>query len=255
MRKIFTTCIVTFCAVLLCAQMRVWVGGQKLFEVNLSLIDSITFVKPGQSGDDPIVNPDTVPTVNPDTVPAVNPDTASATGFTYDNWRSQTKISIYGYDAPVALPWASGTSTSMPNEYKHPEKDTLIDAVTPRWQLAFNLCDSSSLPGVDMFGLWDAHGQILRIYTYLEQLPNQSATSCYYQISSSVPAFVDPDTRGWMPADSTIKTGVWANSIAGNLPMPSMTDRFLVPVTGTLNGVCEQGWICYELDFSTGLFD
>ena len=214
--------------------MHIWRNGSEIYQLALAVNDSITY-----SSDSAVTPP--------------------ASGFDYDHWREQTAIAIYNPTTDklqmVNLPWAPVASTSMPDEYKHPEKELLADSVTPRWQLAFNLCDSVSLPGVDMFGLWDEHSQIMRIYTNVEQLPNPNATSCFYQVTSSAPAFLDGDTKGWMPADSTIQTCSWGTTMGSSLPVPSTKECNLIPITGTLTGVVNQGWICYELNFSAGLFN
>ena len=246
MRKIYVLLFAALWAMSLSAQMRVWENGKVLISLDLSSIDSITFVKSGQ---------DTVPPVDPDTT-VTPPDTTSASAFDYDHWREQTQITIYGMTDPVALPWAAVASTSMPDEYKHPEKELRVDSITPRWQLAFNLCDNPQLPGVDMFGLWDALSVTMRIYAFIEELPNPNAHSCFLEVTSSVPAFVDGDTKCWMPAQSTIDSCDWSKPMSdASLPQPSRTTCQLLPVTGTLDGQINPGWLCFELDLSSGLFN
>ena len=176
--------------------------------------------------------------------------------FNYDNWRTQTTIDVYDKNKKecdeICLPWAKVTSTSMPSEYKHPEKEFLPDG-TPRWELAFNFCDWVAIPGTDMFGLWDAHAQIMRIYTYIEQLPNQNAKSCFYSIRSTAPNYIDPNTRCWMPAEESIEGKTWPSVISGNLPTPSQYSGEIMPITGTLDGEVNPGWVCYEINFSSSL--
>lgn len=176
--------------------------------------------------------------------------------FNYDNWRDQITIDVYDKNKKecdeINLPWAKVTSTSMPSEYKHPEREFLPDG-TPRWELAFNFCDWVSIPGTDMFGLWDAHAQIMRIYTYIEQLPNQNAKSCFYSIRSTAPNYIDPNTRGWMPTEASIVGKTWPFVISGNLPAPSQYTGEILPITGTLDGEVNPGWVCYEINFNTGL--
>ena len=176
--------------------------------------------------------------------------------FNYDNWRDQTTIDIYDKNKKevdeINLPWAKVTSTSMPSEYKHPERELLPDG-TPRWELAFNFCDWVSIPGTDMFGLWDSHAQIMRIYTYIEQLPNQNAKSCFYSIRSTAPNYIDPNTRGWMPTESSIEGKTWPSVISGNLPAPSQYTGEILPITGTLDGEVNPGWVCYEINFNSSL--
>lgn len=233
MKKAFLLLIVASFAISIYAQkLCIWRAGNKLYEVQMLVNDSITF----EMQDTPVV--------------------PVAPSFDYDNWRKQTNISIYHsqnkYDT-ISLPWASVVATSIPSQYKHPELDTLPGG-EPKWQLAFNFCDSTNIPGVDMFGLWDANGQVMRIYAYLEQLPNPEARSCFYDVVSSTPAFISPDTKGWMPSKATIDNCTWNNSMPGRLPAPTTTHCELEPITGTLDGEVLPGWICYEISFACGLF-
>ena len=209
--------------------MHIWSNGTEIYQQALAVDDSITYAK--------------------DSMPVT-------TGFDYDHWREQTTIAIYHsqnkFDT-IALPWAPVAATSIPMEYKHPELDTLPDG-TYKWQLAFNICDSTTIPGVDMFGLWDEDGQLMRVYAYLEQLPNPSATSCYYEVKSSAPAFLSADSKGFMPTNSTISNCNWSKTMPGRMPQPTPTYCELLPITGTLNGQVNPGWICFELSFASGLF-
>lgn len=242
MRKFFTLLFAVVCTVSMSAQMRVWKNGEKLFELNLSSIDSITFVKPDK--------PDTTTTpVNPDTVPS------TASTFDYDHWREQTEIAIYGYKDPVALPWAAVAATSILDEYKHPEKELQADSITPRWQLAFNLCNNANLPGIDLFGLWDSRSMVMRIYSYIEKSPNQNAKYFFYEIESSAPVFIDGDTKGWQPSQAIISSCSWNGTMPDKYSQPSTKISQLLPITGTLDGEINPGWLCFELRFSSGIFD
>lgn len=233
MKKIYLLLMTLLMAVSMNAQkMCIWREGSKLFELEIHVNDSITF----EMSDTSVVPP--------------------AQGFNYEHWREQTNISIYHsqnrYDT-ISLPWASVVATSIPSEYKHPELDTLPNGA-PKWQLAFNFCDSTNIPGVDMFGLWDAAGQIMRIYAYLEQLPNPQARSCFYDVTSSTPAFISADTRGWMPSQITLDSCSWSKSMPGRIPTPTLNHCELLPITGTLDGEVLPGWICYEISFASGIF-
>lgn len=177
--------------------------------------------------------------------------------FNYDNWKEQTTIDIYDKNKKecdeINLPWAKVSSTSMPSAYKHPEREFQADGVTPRWELAFNFCDWETIPGTDMFGLWDSHAQLMRIYTYIEQLPNQNAKNCFFEVRSTAPNYINPDTRGWMPTDFSIKDKNWPFSINGGLPVPSQDFGELLPITGTLEGQVNPGWLCFEIAFNSGI--
>lgn len=210
--------------------MHFWRAGSEIYQMTLAVNDSITY--------------------SPES--AVTPDDPSS--FTYENWRTKTKINIYGFPDPVALPWNGAATTALPTEYKAPNKDSLPDG-TPKWQLAFNLCDSSSLPGVNVFGLWDAHSQIMRVYTYIQQMPNSSEKYCYYAITSSEDAFIDAESKAWQPADSTIRTCGWGATISDDFPLPSKRNCQVIPITSSVNnGSVNPGWICTELHFDAGIF-
>ena len=184
-------------------------------------------------------------------------ETNALSRFTYDNWREQSSIDIYNKNSrqldEVNLPWAGITSAAIPPEYKHPEREMQADGTTPRWQLAFNFCDMPTLPGIDMFGLWDSHGQIMRIYTYLEQMPNANAKSCFYQIRSTANCYLDPYTCSWLPDSTTVANCNWGATMGSGLPAPSANSGEILPITGTLDGEVNPGWICFELNFSTGV--
>ena len=175
--------------------------------------------------------------------------------FNYNTWYEQDTISIYndGIKKTVALPWAHVTSTSMPVDYKHPEQEFVGDKKTRRWQLAFNFCEDKKSDGINMFGLWDAYAQTMRVYSYLNELPNPLARSCFYQIESTAPCVLDSDTKMFMPANSTLNNSNWAGTIGNGLPVPSKYSMSLLPVTGTLDGQVNKGWLCFELNFGSGL--
>lgn len=189
--------------------------------------------------------------------PLVVNTTNALSRFNYDNWREQTTIDIFDGDSlklkKVNLPWASVAISNVPADYKHPERDVLVDGSTPKWQLAFNFCDWSELPDVNMFGLWDSHSQTMRIYSYIKELPNSNAKSCFYQITSSAKNYFDPYTRGWMPDSTTIAMCGWGQDMGGGLPVPSRTTGEILPITGTLDGEINPGWTCFELNFNTGI--
>lgn len=175
--------------------------------------------------------------------------------FNYDTWFDKTNITIYndGKKKTVALPWAPVSSTSIPDEYEHPEKEYLKDKKTRRWELAFNLCEDEETDGINIFGLWDSRAQTMRVYCYLDELPNENASSCFYQIESTAQNYLDPDTKMWMPSDSIHHCASWKGTISYDLPVPSRTGGRLLPVTGTLDGQVNKGWICFDLHFGSGL--
>lgn len=254
MRKLFTLLAILF-AVSLSAQMRIWNNGQKMFEINLSMIDSITFVKSGQSGD-------STSTGGGGGDSTVTPDPQPVTSFDYYNWRKQDSIKIYSHALGgkwqwVKLPWADISVTSMPESYRFPNLDVNIDTTkhdtVPVWNLAFNLCPESTLDGVHMFGLWDSKSAVMRIYSYIEELPNPNATYFFYEMSSSVSSFVERDAMTWMPSDSIIKKSSWTPSAISNADdRPSTTQCQLMPIVGTLDDQINRGWLCFEVNLSAG---
>lgn len=177
--------------------------------------------------------------------------------FNYDTWFDQTDITIIsnnGNKKTVPLPWAGVVSTSMPIDYKHPEKEFLADGKTRRWELAFNVCeDEKKNDGINIFGLWDAYSQTMRVYCYLNELPNANASSCFYQIQSSADNYLDPDAKMWMPSDSIFHSSNWKGTISSGLPVPSKTGGRILPVTGTLDGQVNKGWLCFDLHFGSGI--
>ena len=208
--------------------MRIWRNGEQIYNWALQVDDSITYAA----------------------------DAPASTGFDYDHWREQQRINIYGIEDSVSLPWdsISGVSqTAMPKEYRHPNMDMLPNG-EPQWQLAFNLCDVSSLPKTNIFGLWDSHAQKMRIYEYIETELNDKASSCFLDVRSDVPVFVDEASKAWMPSTAVLKKN-WDTSMADSLPTPSDTICQLLPITGSMTGEVYTGWICFELNFSAGIFD
>ncbi len=175
--------------------------------------------------------------------------------FNHNTWFDQTSITIYdgGTERTVNLPWAPVSNTSMPAEYLHPESEFLKDGTTRLWQLAFNFCEDPNLSGTNMFGLWNPYAQTMRIYRYLTEMPNPLARSCFYQIESTAPCLLDPDTKMFMPADYIYQHTNWAGTIGNGLPVPSKNSMKLLPITGTLDGQVNKGWLCFELHFGSGL--
>lgn len=240
MKKICTMIIAALCAVSMSAQMRIWYNGQKLSEINLSMIDSITFVKSGEP-------------VNPDTG-SVTPPQTDTTAFDYDHWREVTKVNMFisqngGYWDSISLPWAGVSSTTIPKRYRKPNEED-------KWELAFNLLSGFNLPGTHMFGLWDRKASRMRIYVYLEEMGNSQANYCYFVVrAEDGTAFIERDAMGWMPSDSIIKKGNWNPQALSNAALvPSDQWCQVMPITGTLDGEVNPGWLCFELNFSAGNF-
>ena len=181
---------------------------------------------------------------------------SSSSAFTPGNWYNCKAIAIYNKNTrsldSIALPWADVTQTSMPDEYKRPDKEVInCWGKQHRWQLAFNTCDDSKVPGTDMFGLWDKGLQIMRIYVYLSEIPNQNASTCYMQVTT-VGKLCDDCTVGWMPSDSLQKVN-WEKTMNDDkIPTPAKGTLLIPPVSGELTGALSPGWICFELKF-TGL--
>lgn len=157
----------------------------------------------------------------------------------------------------VYLPWDTTTSvTTLPQEYRFPNLDVTVDSLNhktlPVWELAFNLCTDSLLDGVHMFGLWDKKSSTMRIYSYIED--GIDHTYCYYIVTSQgASCFVERDAMVWQPSDSIIKKGNWNSvAIADADARPSTTQFEAMPITGTLNGEVNRGWLCFELNLSAG---
>lgn len=248
MKRIHLFFIAALCAVSMSAQMRIWNNGQKLFEINLSMIDSVTFVKSGEP-------------VNPDTG-SVTPPQTDTTMFDYDHWREQTKIRIYGERGWEwkYLPWNADISeVTMPESYRYPNKEFHND--TAVWNLAFNLCPDSLLVYEHMFGLWDSKNQTMRIYSYIEQLPNSNARYCFYYVSTSSPCFLEADAKAFMPSDSVLRNKANWNigAIADAYEQPSFKHNTVMPIQKNidegLNMPINSGWVCFEVNFSSGKFD
>ena len=228
--------------------LRVWRGGEKLFETKIEENDSITFTKL-QGQDYSYELPDTFKT------------------FTYDGWRKQEQIYLFitegsgGRWFPTALPWRASSTTAIFDEYRRPNKEVYVNEnndTIPRWELAFSTCYDYSLRGVHMFGLWDSKSQIMRIYSYVEKLPNSQAKYCYYEVSSRDSVLFDVNTKMWQPSDSLIRTAKWyPGAITNAQARPSAASCQVLPITGTNQiGQVNGGiWLCFELDFNAMNFD
>lgn len=247
MKRIHLFFIAALCAVSMSAQMRIWNNGQKLFEINLSMIDSVTFVKSGEP-------------VNPDTG-SVTPPLTDTTMFDYDHWREQTTIRMYDKGGfrwvDKYLPWHTElSSVTMPESYRYPNKEFHNDTV-PVWELAFNLFPDSTIDHGYMFGLWDRKSQTMRIYSYLDQLPNENATYCFYYVNTSSSCFVEPDAKAFMPSDSILQlSNSWnIGAIANAAARPSTTDNIVQPIQRDENMPINSGWACFDLNLSSGNFN
>ena len=243
MKRTYLLFLAALCAVGMSAQMRIWNNGQKIFEFNLSMIDSITFVKSGEP-----VNPDTSSTGG-----GGSDTTQTSYTFDHDHWRDVKAVYIYnnkyGRWDSINLPWEHAVATTMPKNYRFPNEED-------KWELAFNLLSDPKLLGVHMFGLWDSKASIMRIYSYVEEQANPNANYCYFMVRSEDGAtFIERDAMGWMPSDSIINAGNWNEQALANVaPVPSDEWCQVMPITGTLGGQVNQGWLCFELNFSAGNF-
>lgn len=262
MKKIYLLLFAALVAVNISAQqseqttLRYWRGGNKIMEFPISPNDSITFVLSDQPDD-------------PDN-PGGGGDTPAGIIFDYDHWRELDTIHIYEFNGhqwqPIALPWASEASTTIPDNYRYPNLESHIDATKhdtfPTWQLAFNTCHNPLLEGVHMFGLWNEKSNVMRIFSYLEELPNPNAAYCFYRAVSSTPAFIDRDAMTWMPSDSLLHEGYWNNSaLSGVATVPSTTICDLMPFATLKSDGSEAftpvfpGWLAFDLPLATGEFD
>ena len=244
MRKTLLLFMTVMFAVSMSAQkhvLRVWRGGEKLFETKIEENDSITFA--------------TLQGYN-------NTPTPPKADFTYDEWRNKDTIYIFHYGLggewqEIPLPWASRSTTAIFDEYRKPNKEFCINEnndTIPRWELAFNTCYDRGLLGVHMFGLWDSKSQIMRIYSYIEDMPNPNAKYCFYEVSSTDTVLIDRDNKMWHPSDSLLRAANWSNNAIPNDTLrPSGKSCRLLPITGTLqNGQINGGtWLCFELNFGS----
>lgn len=251
MRKTLLLFMTVMFAVSMSAQkhvLRVWRGGEKLFETKIEENDSITFTKL-QGQDYSYELPDTFKT------------------FTYEDWRKQEEIYLFiiegsgGRWYPTSLPWRASSTTAIFDEYRKPNKEFCINEnndTIPRWELAFNTCYDYSLRGVHMFGLWDSKSQIMRIYSYVETRPNPNAKYCFYEVSSTDTVLIDRDNKMWHPSDSLLRAANWSNkAIPNDTLRPSGKSCRVLPITGALqNGQINGGtWLCFELNFGSKDFD
>lgn len=243
MKKTLFFLLAAMCAVNMSAQnhlLRVWRGGQKLFETKIEENDSITFQQL-KGFDDSDLSPE------------------KAT-FTYENWRNVDDIYIYTRDGnwrPVYLPWATSSNAGIPSVYNNPQKELANDS-TPRWELAFNKCYERKLFDSHMFGLWDKENSKMRIYRFLEGLPNGNSSYCYYDVMSDEnPSFVDRDAAGWLSSDSTLKQNKNPTALSDKM-RPSDKHCQVTPITGISDeeghAIVKPGWHCIELNFNSGIF-
>lgn len=248
MRKTLLLLMTVMFAVSMSAQkhvLRVWRGGEKLFETKIEENDSITFA--------------TLQGYN-------NNPTPPKADFTHDEWRNKDTIYIFHYGLggewqEIPLPWASKSTTAIFDEYRKPNKEVYVNEnndTIPRWELAFNTCYDRGLLGVHMFGLWDNKSQIMRVYSYIEDMPNPNAKYCFYEVSSEDTTFIDRDSKMWHPSDSLLRAANWNNkAIPNDTLRPSGKSCRVLPITGTLqNGQINGGtWLCFELNFGSDDFD
>lgn len=224
--------------------MHIWREGNEIYQLALAVDDSITYA--------------------PDS--SVTP---TAIGFNYDHWRDVDTVMIFEFHdhvwQAVALPWADEVTTTIPDYYRFPNLESHIDTVTndtvPTWQLAFNTCHNPLLDGVHMFGLWSEKTNIMRIYSYLEELPNPNAAYCFYRVESSSPAFIDRDAMTWMPSESVLHSNNWNGAaLAGVATAPSTQICDLLTVASLKSDGTEAfapvfpGWVCFDLPLCTGQF-
>lgn len=224
--------------------MRVWRDGSEIYQLTLAANDSITCAED-------------------------KPDVPEVHAFDYDHWRDQDTITIYEFHdhvwQTVALPWAEEAQTTIPSYYRFPNLESHIDTINqdtvPNWQLAFNTCHNPTLDGVHMFGLWNEKSNIMRIYSYLEELPNANAAYCFYRVVADYPSFIDRDAMTWMPSDSIFKRGNWnTGALSGVATAPSTTMWDLMPFASLKADGSEAfvpvfpGWIAFDMPLSSGLF-
>ena len=237
----------------------IWRDGSKAYELSIQVNDSITF--------DHSANPQMHIWRNNAQLYnfslQANDSITYVSEFDYDGWREQKTIDIYAKDhtwQKVNLPWDDVAVTTMPEQYRYPNKEFFTnpndstDSI-PVWELAFNLCPESTLEGVHMFGLWDKRSSTMRIYSYLEEVPSANATYCFYEVTTSSPAFMERDAMVWMPSDSIIRKGNWNASALSGTAAPSTVQCDLMPYAGTLDGQINRGWLCADMHFGSGQFN
>ena len=213
--------------------MHIWSNGTEIYQQALAVDDSITY-----SGDSTVVTK----------------------AFDYDHWREQKDIRIYNKSTNTwswkHLPWANVASVTMPEAYRYPNLEFQNDS-TPVWELAFNLCPDSTLDYVHMFGLWDEKSNTMRIYSYLEDLPNPNAAYCFYQVVTSVPSLIENDAKVFMPSAEVLqRSNSWnANAIANVDARPSTTSDIVMPIQRDQNMPINSGWVCFEINLSSGKFE
>lgn len=204
--------------------MTIWRNDSAIYQLALAVDDSITY-----SPDSTVTPPATI-------------------CFDYDHWRDVDTIHIYTskWDS-IYLPWAKKAETTMPTLYCTPNTED-------KWELAFNTCSDPYLQDLNMFGLWDKNTSTMRIYVYIAEA-TQGASYCYFIVQSDSTTFIEPDAKMWMPSDSIIKKVKW-NPQAFDTAAVVPSDKWcqVMPITGTLTGQVNKGWLCFELNFSAGNF-
>ena len=242
-KRIYLLMVTVLCAVSLSAQnIQIWKGGYKILDTRLTNVDSITFVL----GDQP-VTPDTGSVTPPDTGSVTPPASIS---FDYNHWREINKVNMFisdngGYWDSISLPWAPVAVTSIDSAYRKPNLED-------KWELAFNLLSDKSLAGVHMFGLWDRKSNRMRIYAYLENQP-ASAKYCFFRVTSSTNSMLDRDLMMWMPSEAAFHN-TWNAQALSSDRVPSTKTCQIMPITGTIGGQVNRGWLCFEMNFSSGLY-
>lgn len=223
--------------------MHIWRNGAEIYQLTLAVEDSITYSQAA-------------------------PQPQADICFNYEHWRDVDTVTIYEFHdhvwQTIALPWADVVTTTIPDYYRFPNLESHIDTLTndtvPTWQLAFNTCHNSTLDGVHMFGLWNEKSNIMRIYSYLEELPNPNAAYCFYRVESSSPAFIDRDAMTWMPSESVLHNNWNTGALAGLASAPSTQICDLMPFASLKPDGSEAfapvfaGWVAFDLPLCTGTF-
>ena len=260
MRKTFLLLMAVMVAASMSARkMCIWRDGTKTYELSIQINDSITF---GDSSEPKMYIWRNNAQLHELSLQADDSITY-VSEFDHEGWREQKTIDIYVHNnhtwQKVNLPWDDVAVTTMPEQYRYPNKEFYTNPKNPKdsvpvWELAFNLCPESTLDGVHMFGLWDARSETMRIYSYLEEEPSANAKYCFYQVTASSPAFMERDAMVWMPSEDVLSKGNWNAAALAGTDAPSMTSSELMPYAGTLDGQINRGWLCADLHLSSGKF-
>ena len=224
--------------------MHIWRNGSEIYQLALAVNDSITASK---------------------NIIGSSTDTLD---LDYYNWRTRTMTRKYVKEGnphwdTIYLPWNPGVrETTMPTAYATPNLEYHVNSKTndsiPVWELAFNLFPDRYLEHERMFGLWDRKGKKMRIYSYIDKLPNSLAHYYYYQVTTDTPALIEKDAKAFMPSDSVLRhsEGWSKNSIQNKDAQPSTTLETVMPILRDPNpqSPFNAGWVCFELDFSSSNF-